>query len=64
MTKLFGADSSAGYLRSDSSKADNGGGVIIFPLSQTRQLENKLNGARDPRYSPLRLRGITLDQVE
>lgn len=40
-------------LRSDSSKADNG--LIIFdyfPLSQTRQLEKKLNGARDPRYFP------------
>ena len=41
-------------LRSDLSKADNGLIIIsdYFPLSQTRQLENKLNGARDPRYFP------------
>lgn len=40
--RIFGADGSA-RIYADRSKADNGD---YFHLSQTRQLGNKLNGAR------------------
>jgi hypothetical protein len=42
--RIFGTDGSARIYADRRSKADNGD---YFPLSQTRQLENKLNGARE-----------------
>jgi hypothetical protein len=41
--RIFGTDGSARIYADRRSKADNGD---YSPLSRTRQLENKLNGAR------------------